>query len=309
VEVTGATAPRTVWFLWFQGLDKAPYVVRKCHESWVTKNPGWQIVTLDNEVLPRLVSADYHAGNLARLSMQHRSDLVRLDLLARHGGVWADATCYPVCPLDNWLWPNLRAGFFAFSRPGPDRMISNWFLAAEAGNILVSRLYERMLSYWRDHSLRDDRQKLSAKVLTRLLRKSERTRAWWFSRPVMNGLGIAPYYIFHYGFEKLVREDPECAAVWERTPRISAVSPHHLHEAGLLSPVSSTVRSQIDRQAVPVYKTAWNFKDQAIPSNSNLNYLLDGCSYAPPAGVSAGPAPHAAGRSLTVQSRARGTRC
>ena len=190
--------------------------------------------------------------------------------------MWADATCYCLRPLDDWLPPNLGSGFFAFSRPGPDRMISNWFLAAEADNILMSRLYERMLSYWGDHSLRDDRRLLSVRVLTQLLRKSSRTRAWWFSRPVTNGLAISPYYVFHYGFEKLVREDPECAAVWECTPRVSAISPHRLHEAGLLSPVSSTVRSEIDRQAVPVYKTAWKLNDQAIPSDSNLEYLLDG---------------------------------
>jgi hypothetical protein len=268
--------PKTVWFLWFQGLDKAPYVVRKCHESWVTRNPEWQIVTLDDEVLPRLVSADFRAGDFAGLSMQHRSDLVRLDLLARLGGVWADATCYCLRPLDDWLWPNLGSGFFAFNRPGSDRMISNWFLAAEPGNILVSRLYERMLHYWGDRELRDDRRRLSVRVLTQLLRRSPRTRALWFSRPVTRGLAIAPYYVFHYRFEKLVREDPECAAVWERTPKVSALSPHRLHEAGLLSPVSSTIRSEIDRRAVPVYKTAWRVDDQAIPGDSNLEYLLDG---------------------------------
>lgn len=36
-----ARIPKTIWFLLFQGLGNAPYVLRKCHESWVTKNPGW----------------------------------------------------------------------------------------------------------------------------------------------------------------------------------------------------------------------------------------------------------------------------
>jgi hypothetical protein len=279
--------PKTIWILWFQGIDKAPYVVRKCHESWVARNPGWRVVTLDDEVLPSLVSADYRAGNLAGLSLQHRSDLVRLDLLSRHGGVWADATCYCLQPLDDWLWPNLGSGFFAFSRPGRDRLLSNWFLAAEANNLLMTRMYERMLSYWGDHKLRDNRRQFSVRALTRLLRKSPRTRALWFSRPVTSGLAIAPYYVFHYRFEKLLREDPQCAAVWERTPKISAVPLHRLHQDGLLSPVSSTIRSEIDSQAVPLYKTAWNLKEQAIPSDSNLEYLLDALARAPsPGGAS-----------------------
>jgi len=281
--------------LWFQGLDKAPYVVRKCHESWVTRNPGWQVATLDDAGLPGLLSADYHAGNFAGLSMQHRADLVRLDLLNRHGGVWVDATCYCLRPLDEWLWPHLGSGFFAFSDPAPDRMLSNWFLAAQANNVLVARMYERLLSYWGDHELSDDRQRLSVRALTRLLRGSARTRAWWFSRSVTGGLGISPYYVFHYAFEKLMREDPESAAVWEQTPKISAVPPHRLHQAGLLSPVSSTVRSEIDRQAVPVYKTAWKFETGAIPSDSNLDYLLDGRPFPPEAGCGLGTKPRTRG--------------
>jgi hypothetical protein len=273
---TKRTVPKTIWFLWFQGLDKAPYVVRKCHESWVTKNPGWQVVTLDDEVLPRYASADYHAGNLASMSIQHRSDLTRLDLLSRHGGVWTDATCFCGQPLDEWFWRSIGSGFFAFDRPGPDRLISSWFLAAEPKNILVSRLYDRMLAYWGDHKLQGNRRQFSVRLLTRMLEGSPSTRGLWFSRPMTEWLAIAPYYAFHYGFEKLIREDPECARVWENTPKISAVPSHRLHEAGLLSPASSAMRSEIDRQTTPVYKTAWNLKDQVIPGGSNLGYLLDG---------------------------------
>ncbi|MGH3156983.1 MAG: capsular polysaccharide synthesis protein [Streptosporangiaceae bacterium] len=277
IEVEGTTRaiPQTIWVLWFQRLDKAPYVVRKCHESWVAKNPGWQVVTLDDETLPRYASADYHAGNLATMLLQHRSDLVRLDLLTRHGGAWIDATCCCVQPLDDWLWPNTRSGFFAFDRPGYDRLISSWFLAAEPKNVLMSRLYDQMLAYWGDHPLRGARQQFKVKALTHLLRRTPRTRGWWFSRPVTDWLVIAPYYALHYGFEKLIRDDPDCARIWEQTPKISALPSHRLHEVGLLSPVSDAVRSEIDRRTTPLYKTAWNLKGQAIPDDSNLGYLLN----------------------------------
>jgi hypothetical protein len=274
VQAAGQGVPRIIWFLWFQGLDNAPHVVRKCHESWTARNPGWEVVCLDDASLRSVASADYNAGNFASLCRQHRADLLRMDLLANRGGVWADATCFCVQPLDDWLVPNLDSGFFAFYRPRAERLISNWFLAAEPQNILISRLYEFMFDYWGSHPFGIDRQHMYSRGLTRMLRVSPRTRAWWFSRPLRDQLAITPYYAMHFAFEKLVREDPECARIWAATPKVSAVLPHRLQQAGLLSPATPAVRSEIDRREVPIYKTAWNLK-QEIPPGSVLDYLLD----------------------------------
>lgn len=267
--------PKTIWFFWFQGLDNAPYVVRKCHESWVIRNPGWQVVSLDGSSLSRVALADYSAGHIGALSLQHKADLLRLDLLARHGGVWADATCFCVQPLDDWLVPNMQSGFFAFCRPRPDRMISNWFLAAEPGNVLVSRAFNLMLAHWGNHRFRGNDRQFLARALTRLLRNSPRTRAWWFSPPVRDWLAVYPYFAITYALEKLVREDPDCARIWDRTPKVSAAEPHRLYRAGLLSPASAELRAEIDRRAVPVYKTAWNLGDRPVPRDSALGYLLE----------------------------------
>lgn len=275
----GGRIPRIIWFLWFQGLDNAPYVVRKCYESWVARNPGWELICLDDASLKTAASADYYAGSFATMSRQQRSDLLRLDLLSKHGGVWVDATCFCVQPLDSWLPANLDSGFFAFSRPHPQRVISSWFLAAEPQNILVSRLLQFMLDYWGSHPFRLERQRLSSRALARFLRLTPHTRAWWFSRVIKDWLAVSPYYAIHFAFEKLAREDPECARVWARTPKVSAVTPHRLQSAGLLSPASAAVQSEIDRGEIPVYKTAWNLK-QAIPEGSVLGYLLDGGPHA-----------------------------
>jgi hypothetical protein len=266
--------PRTIWFLWFQGLDNAPEVVRACHQSWVTRNPGWRVVSLDDRTIPEFASVDYRAGSLAGLSPNHRSDLLRLDLLASHGGVWADSTAFCVQPLDDWLPASLGSGFFAFDRPGPDRLLSTWFLAAEQGNILVARLFERMLDYWAGHQFRHGGRQIPAKVATRLLQRSPRGRAAWFSPVLRDWLALSPYYALHYGFEKLVRDDPECARIWAGTPRISADGPHRLFRSGLLAPASAQLRADIDGRGVPVYKTTWKLPVSDIPADSTLAYLL-----------------------------------
>lgn len=271
-----STIPRTIWFLWFQGLDKAPYVVRKCYESWVVRNPGWRIMLLDESTLPGFGTVNYSSDTVRAIPPTKRSDLVRLDLLAHHGGVWTDATCLCIRPLDDWLLPYMKSGFFAFSRPGPDRLLSSWFLAAEPGNILPTRLFSQLHSYWDSHIFRNEEREFTVNVLQRLLRGSARTRGWWFSRPVAEWLSVHPRnFVVHYAFEKLIREDPSCAEIWDRTPKVSAHPLHRPQLGGLLSPLSEELRSQIDRQDVPLYKTSWRVDDDKIPASSVLAYLLD----------------------------------
>jgi hypothetical protein len=267
--------PRIIWFLWFQGLDNAPDVVRKCYESWVARNPTWRVVNLDASMLSSVSRVDYSAGNIAALSQQHKADLLRLDLMANHGGVWADATCFCVQPLDDWLPQKMESGFFAFYRPGPDRILSNWFLAADPGSVLASRMFERMLHYWGNHRFVNSDRQFSVKVLTRLLRGSRRTRDWWFSPVIRDWLRLSPYFAFAYSFEKLIHEDAECAAIWSRTAKVSAAASHHLYRAGLLTPVTPELRAEINRREVPVYKTAWNLEDKPITCDTVLGYLLD----------------------------------
>jgi hypothetical protein len=272
----GVGVPRTIWFLWFQGLDNAPYVVRKCHESWVTRNPTWRVINLDEASVPEFASVDYSAGNIGSLCLPHRADLLRLDLLSHHGGVWVDATCFCVRPLDDWLPANMESGFFAFHQPRPHRLISNWFLAAEPGALLVSRLFELMLAYWGDHSFRRDGHGFLAEALNGLLRRTAPTRGWWFKPVLRDWLAVSPYFAFAYGFEKLVREDPEFARVWAQTPKLSAEGPHRLLRESFHRPAGSpALRAEIDRGEVPLYKTNWRMGEQGVPSGSVLEYLLD----------------------------------
>src|ERR1022692_2049355 len=102
--VQSTSLPKIIWILWLQGIDNAPYVVRRCYESWVERNPGWRVVFLDGQLLAKFASLDYVFGDFGGLSIQHAADMLRLDLLANHGGVWVDATCFCVRPLDEWLF-------------------------------------------------------------------------------------------------------------------------------------------------------------------------------------------------------------
>ena len=40
--------PKHIFILWFQGFENAPFIVKKCLESWKLKNPTWKIIELDD---------------------------------------------------------------------------------------------------------------------------------------------------------------------------------------------------------------------------------------------------------------------
>lgn len=270
-----AQLTKTIWILWLQGIAHAPYVVRKCCESWVSRNSGWDVVVLDADLLAKFRADGSPIPEFDGLSRQQASDLVRMSLLAQYGGVWADATSFCVSPLDDWLDSKLGSGFFAFARPGPDRILSSWFIAAQRENYLIMQVYEFMRSYWAGSSIRRDHNDLIVRVLSRLLQLSPQTRALWFSRLIRDRLGASPYFALHYGFEKTIRDNPECHKIWHCTPKVSAHGPHKLLAAGLLSVATDEIRNDIDSGATPVYKTTWKLDHSVIPSDSVLGYLLN----------------------------------
>lgn len=269
--------PKRLWILWYQGLAEAPFVVRECVRSWKEKNPQWQIVVLDDSNLHEYVRLDCPREVLDNLSPAHRSDLVRLKLLAEYGGVWADATTFCVKPLNDWLSDCARSGFFAFRNPGKDRILSNWFLASEPGSPLVVRLYERLTGFWNENRFgkRGPVRKLIVRHLKKRLNRQVSTTKYWFSPFVTRFLRVYPYFVFHYMFERLVASDPECRLIWQGTPSVNADGPIALGKRGLLSTADASVKREINSRSIPVYKLTWKIETAEYPQSSILHYLLN----------------------------------
>jgi hypothetical protein len=138
--------PRTVWMFWAQGEADLPPVVATCLARWRLLNPGWDVRVLDRATADGLVDMrDVPKSFPLRIY----ADSLRLRLLERFGGVWADATVYPHRPLADWLGFLAASGFFLFTDDGPGREVSSWFIAARPGHPLATawnRAFSRHLS-------------------------------------------------------------------------------------------------------------------------------------------------------------------
>ncbi len=271
--------PRTIWFVWLQGREDAPEIVRRCHASWVARNPGWDVRFLDERSLSAVTAIDYRATELGSQLPNHRANVLRLELLARHGGVWADATTFCTRPLEEWLLPRMASGFFAFANPTRTRLLATWLLAAEPGNPLVERLLDVVFDYWGRRTFRDYPR--LEPWFARRLGSTAWGRGLWFGLLLRDVLRMRPYFALPYAFERLVRDDEVVRRIWEATPKLAADGAHGPKRAGLLSPLTPELRAEMDARAVPVYKLSWKLDGGAPPPGSVLDHIL-GLSDAPP---------------------------
>lgn len=185
--------PKVIWSFWEQGWDSAPPIALKSVESWRKSQPDWEIRLLDKSNLHEYIPLEQELPNFwEKKPIQGRSDLIRINLLLKYGGVWIDSSLFLTKPFEQWLIPRIRNGFYAFSRPGPDRMLTSGFLAATPNNYLCERWRDASHQYWQDKSFATD------------------------------------YFWFHYCFEHLYSEDEKFRAIWDEVESISSDTIHLL---------------------------------------------------------------------------------
>lgn len=218
---------------WHQGWASAPDLVHRCAATWHHHNPGWDIQMLDAANLTARTGVTVRREE-QRLALPALSDVIRIRLLERYGGVWADATLWCMRPLDAWIDSVCRyRGFFAYARPGepaPWRPISTWFLAAGEGSWIVTLL----------------RREVEQHVLAH---QEGRVRI-----PTRDAPSDGEYLWFHRLFEKLLTTHGEFQCLWDCTPKLSATGPHLLDETGFLSPVTPAAAAAIQERTEHMFK-------------------------------------------------------
>lgn len=227
---------KIIWILWLQGWHEAPPIVQSCLASWQVLNPGWEVrpIALD-DVRILLDLPDFSRKSITPASF---SDLVRISLLNEFGGIWVDATVLCRRPLDDWIFPLLGEGFFAFSRPCEGRELSSWFLA-------VDRPAHPVVNAWHDC-----------------------VRAYWGSRSQ-----ASTYFWFHSLFEELCAVDGAVKRCWQRVFKFSAVIPHRAQSLGLDNENEDAIAELFD-EASPVLKLSYRVDCSLLGRDCLLSRLL-----------------------------------
>lgn len=153
-----------VWIFWWQGVDSAPEIVKKCIDS-IYKNFSpllFNVFLITKENIKEYCDfPSYIYSKLAskRITLTHFSDLIRANLLSRHGGLWIDATVYVSSNVSQEPMCNLP--FFTIKNQTKKNLIINnrwtgFFLYAPKGTVLFKFLNDFFMEYWKkNHYLID----------------------------------------------------------------------------------------------------------------------------------------------------------
>ena len=247
--------------MWYQGYAQAPPVVAAALRSWQRFNSGWRIVALDRHSIDDWIDLKSVIDvDRPDLTLQKLSVIARLCLLRRYGGVWVDATTYCCRPLDGWLPSVYGSGFFAFRDPGPDRLASNWMLAAEPDNPILIAIHDAFLQLWRTTSFTNQDSRLGQWAVTKLsliLNKDARRTTWWTTPLLLKMLRAYPYFIFHYTFNRILLSNPDLLQLWNESKPMNARLPHLLQD--LADDPNGRIRAvvEIAQDRLTVQKLDW----------------------------------------------------
>lgn len=145
---------RTVWVFWWQGEAAMPKLVKKCFDSVNENMKDWEIVLLtEQNYLEYTTFPDYILEKLksGMITLPHFSDLLRLELLIRYGGLWLDATV--LCISGEIPKSILKSDFFLFrpQKPGADGKaitMSSWLMWAKTNNRILMATQAMLYAYW-----------------------------------------------------------------------------------------------------------------------------------------------------------------
>lgn len=194
---------KIVWQYWDTGLEKAPRIVKASINSVRRNLPsGYKHIVLSDETIRKFVQIPewimLKRKNNPSFRTTFFSDILRLFLLEKYGGIWIDATIFMsseipahilkspfFCfyrgreePRDALVYESFNPTYFSW-RPEFKVRQCNSFLVADKSHPFVSALKEMLLKYWE----REDE--------------------------------IRHYFIFQLLFEELIKTPPYSGIKWD----------------------------------------------------------------------------------------------
>ncbi len=187
-EITAAS-PETIWQFWANPTGRATPQIVKASLASVDKFKG----DFKHNILDRSTMAEYSdlpgyvldKFKKRQIDHTHFSDLLRLNLLKNHGGIWLDATGYMTDSVPEYI---IDEDFFVFLTGErthfPYSFIQSCFVRAKKGGFLCDAWYQMSVDYWKTAT-----------------KKME-------------------YFQIHLMFKALVEQNPTAGKLFEKMPHV-----------------------------------------------------------------------------------------
>lgn len=138
--------PKKIWTYWDDEVIKNKTVLL-CIDSWKKYNPEYEVVVLNPKNLK-----DYLDLDIENMKMNdgptRESDIIRINILQKYGGVWVDASILMTAPLDftseEYEYYGYKIAAFESKKGVP--VLENWFFATVPDG--------KFITAWRDEFIK-----------------------------------------------------------------------------------------------------------------------------------------------------------
>jgi len=233
---------KTIWICWFQGMENAPKIVKKCYESICKTFKGYEVVVITEDNYNNYVDIPNYIirkrkNNL--ITNAHFSDIIRIELLANRGGIWIDSTVYSTSKeVPKYLIEN---DMFVFKEVNlnrgdvPSIVASSWFMKSNSGNPIILLTRDLIREYWKKHNI------------------------------------LLDYFLLHLFFSMATKK---YKSIWDNIPTYNNINPHIMQFELKNNYVKE--RFEYYKSISDFHKLTFKINIDDVSKNSNLNFILGG---------------------------------
>ena len=145
-----------IWIMWYQGIEKAPSIVKSCIQSVILNKANHPVHIIDKYNLEKYIKLPSYINekfNNGTFNVVHFSDIIRMGILTKYGGYWIDSTYFI-----NTTITKVNTSFYSLKLKTcfPHRFIkclwSGNFLAVPKNSFIATYGYIAFLFYWKKYN-------------------------------------------------------------------------------------------------------------------------------------------------------------
>jgi mannosyltransferase OCH1-like enzyme len=144
---------KIIWTCWLQGEENAPLLVKRCVASIRQNANDYKVVVLTQETISKYVEVPEYIERKHQQGLiphAHYTDIVRLMLLIRYGGIWIDSTILLTGKLSPYV---TDTPLFVFQRePEGQVEMGICFISSDKNHPILCTQLALLLEYWKQEN-------------------------------------------------------------------------------------------------------------------------------------------------------------
>ena len=133
--------PKIIWSYW--DTEDVPEIVKLSIKTWEKNSPQYKINFMNQTNIENIISLP---ENWKKLPVYRQSDIIRLLLLEKYGGVWMDSSIILLEDIDKFISKNDITFFITPKSSFSNPVFENWFISVPQNNKIIKMWINEILT-------------------------------------------------------------------------------------------------------------------------------------------------------------------